>query len=655
MLVAVLLMTIWAVAAVVSALEAHENLEVARESLARAQDGVAAQELELVGDELATTAEHARRAATSLHRPHMVPLRLLPVLGPNAQAATALADGVAVTAESGEALASALDAAATATPAPTAGNELSLGHVHQLASPLRDLSDALIWASAEVEEADSRWLIGPLERARRTFLGATTPLVGGVAVAADVTEVLPVLLGEDEPRRYLVGAASLSELRGSGGLIGSWTVLSADESTLEFDEFADIDDLATLQVDAAAPSDEYAQRYGRLGGLREWRNVNLSPDFPSTAEVMLEMWEEQGGAPLDGVILVDAVALATLTEGPDRLEIPGVATVQPEDVLRFVALDAYAAFDDDAERKRALGTVATTAFTSGFARLAEGDLSQRVSLVSDLVEGGHVRVHSRDAAVQRVLASTGADGALAPTDGEMMGVFVNNIAANKVDWFTRRRVEHHVRLLPDGRTEATVTVELHNRAPGTGYPRHVLGPWRPELAAGDNLSYINLLCGRGCQHLPVADSVTDGGEEAGHPVVDVRMLLPAGARRTLTHRTETAGGWWVEDEEIVVPVVHLLQPTLHPTQLGVTLTPPPGWVPADGPPGAELADGDLRYETSGSGRMELSFRLARVPDSSVATAGRPRHPPHSMYGTGGAEPEPSAPAFNTTQDDQRNE
>jgi hypothetical protein len=85
----------------------------------------------------------------------------------------------------------------------------------------------------------------------------------------------------------------------------------------------------------------------------------------------------------------------------------------------------------------------------------------------------------------------------------------------------------------------------------------------------------------------------------------------------------------------------------------VRVTAPPGWVPADTPPETEFLDGDLVWETVGSGRVELPFRLAEVPASSVDAAGRPLHPTHVMFGTEGSESDSEIPSTGTPHVEQR--
>jgi hypothetical protein len=618
-LLVLLLLGLWALAAGATAASAYRNLHDARTTFREAESHLRAGDVDMARVVLSASIARADEAATGLRRAHIAPLRLAPLLGPNLRAATALGEAAAETGKAAERLLVEVEALA-GSGGSTSDNEVSLARVHDLAPPLRQLGDALQASMAEVDASESRWLVAPLADARATYLESTSVLAEQVAVAGTLLEAMPAMLGDHGPRAYLVGAASLSELRASGGLLGSWTLLTAEGSELAFDDFSDIDALASADEDVTAPSSEYAERYRALGSLRQWRNVNLTPDFPSSARVMLELWEAQGGAPLDGAIVVDPVVFARLAKHSGELEIPGHGEVNADDVLRFVALDAYAAFDDEDERKRVLGAVATASFTRLFDVLEGGDLVATIETLHGLVEGGHLRMYSTDPQVQAAFERAGITGALPAADGEMAGVFVNNVAGNKVDWFAGRRIEHHVQLLPDGVTRATVTVELDNRAPRDGLPRHVLGPWTPVTEAGDSLSLVSILCGTGCVHDLEPRGVTDGGSELGQPVADVRLLVPAGQRRVLAHRTQTAGGWEEVDGEIVLNVAHVLQPALHPTALRVRVTPPPGWVFAERPSGAELVDGDLRWETEGSGVVGLRFELARTPrDPADAT------------------------------------
>ena len=51
------------------------------------------------------------------------------------------------------------------------------------------------------------------------------------------------------------------------------------------------------------------RRYVRFGALQYFIATSYSPDFPRTARLLISMWEENGGAHLDGVIGVETTKL----------------------------------------------------------------------------------------------------------------------------------------------------------------------------------------------------------------------------------------------------------------------------------------------------------------------------------------------------------
>jgi hypothetical protein len=599
---------VWGVAAAVSGTRAAADLDAARGALFVAEHDLRLGELASARVHLARASQRAAAASDRLHGPLLAPLRVVPLVRTNLTVATTLSDVVRDAGAAGVDVLQVVEAAAESERGSAA---IPLDELLALHGPLQELARSLEAANATLRGASSARLISDIATARTTFLELSEPAAEAAGLGADLTATLPDLLGRDRPRRYLVGAGALSELRASGGLMGSWSLLTADEGGLDFSDFVDLDVLSSLDEDVTPPSAEYARRYGPLGGLRQWRNVNLTPDFPSAAQVMIELWEAQREEPLDGVIMVDAVVFQRLAASVGQLEVPGMTTLSPEETLRFVALDAYAAFDgDDDERKQVLGAVATAAFGQALDMLAADDWPTSMLALGELARGGHLRVYSRDPRVQASLERAGVAGGLPDPEGEFAAVFVNNIAGNKVDYFTQRRVEHRVELLPDGDARARIHADFSNSAPRAGYPRHVLGPWTDSTEAGDNLSLVTFMCGRRCGFDALPAGMTSGTTELGRPVADVHLLIPAGARRRAEVVTRTTDAWSMQDGELVLHVRHLLQPTLRETHLRLVIEIPDGWRPVGGHDGARLEGRELVWETAASGLVEVTVRLA---------------------------------------------
>lgn len=609
-----MLLVAWAVVAAVMLGRAVGDLRAAAATLLEAEGVTTAGDVRAIREPLVSATELATRAVGRTDGLLVLPLRALPLSGPNVRVVDAL--GVAVR-DTGNAAISLIDADELATAAAVRGGSadelarLGSQRMRELAPHLRFLASTLDTRIAAVDRTASTGLIAPVAEARTTFLDIVTPYGQRLAAAADLAETLPAMLGADGPRRYLVGAGSLSELRGSGGLMGAFSVLTVDDGRLSFRDFAGVDELEasrTTTAPVASPSAAHAARYDRLGGMRFWRNANLSSDVPATATVLLGLWESGGYRPVDGVILADTITFERIVERSGPITVPGVAELDERTVRPFVGLDAYDVFEDPDERKLVLGAVATAAFGRVAELVGEDDVLATIDLFAALAREGGLRIYSLDPREQAALEAVGVAGELPAVRGEFASVVVNNVAANKVDYFTSRRVEHRVRLLDDGVTASEVEVTFDNTAPGEGYPTYVLGPNATGLQAGDNLSLVTFLCGLGCDVTSSTPEATTQGTERGHPASDLRLLVPAGEQRTATFSTRTLGGWRTADGDAEVLVRHRRQPTVTEDRYRLVVEVPPGHTVRSLPEGAVL-DGEAVVWEPPDRRTDLTITL----------------------------------------------
>ncbi len=604
LVVALVLLLVWGVVAALTGYRAAQDLQQARAELTGAERLLRDAELSLAREQLASAVEASGSAADRLTAPYIVPLRLIPWLGSNLRAATTLSTTARdVGSDAGELLDAA--AAIVSDDRTQEMGEISLEYLAELAPPTRSLVTTLEGALDEVAALDPEPLLGRIVRARALFLDLVEPNLDQATVAADLLEVMPAFLGEDGPRTYLVGAAALSELRASGGLMGSWTLMTADEGRMRFEDFIATTDLPVVEQQVRPPTEEFGTRYGSLGGLYNWANVNLSPDFPAVAQVLLDLYEQSADIDLDGVIVADTVVFERLSERAGGIEVPGFGRVAPEDTLRFVGLDAYDAFDTDEERKRVLGATATATFAELFQILEDGDVPATVEMLAGIAHGGHLRMYASDDRVQPVFERAGVAGQLPTEPGESVGVFLNNFAQNKLDFFADRAVEHRVRLEDDGRTHAEVEVSLRNGAPSEGHRRAVLGPWVDRVEAGDTRWHVLFTCGIGCDLLEEPELDHVGGTERGRTVHDHLTTVRSGQQDHLRYVTRTPDAWSEVDGRIEVEVEHLVQATLQGSAVRLVVEVPEDHQVVGHSPEARVEDGEVVFDDVASGRVSL--------------------------------------------------
>ncbi|GGI03976.1 hypothetical protein GCM10011354_06740 [Egicoccus halophilus] len=606
-------LVVWGVAAGVLAGTAALELRETRAQLSATERALRSTDLSGARASLARATEGAGTAASRLGSPLLAPARALPVVGDDLRFTVRLSERLhEVGAPATELLAVASAIVHDERDSGGVG-VVPVAYVQELTPPLRASALALRRAVNDVGATAEHGLLGPVLDVRTQFLEVAGPAAELLEQAADVAEVVPGFFGADEPRRYLLVASTLSELRGSSGLLGSYALLEVSDGALRFGEFHDSGDDPWLAREVGGPADWYVERWSRVGALRHWHSANFTADFPSAARTVLQQWEARGNEPVDGVILADSRTFVGVAERSGGLDVPGIGTLEPHRVQEFVGVEAYGVFDDQEQRKAVLGAVAAATFTELLALLEDEDVVATAELLAGLAREGSVRVYSVDEDTQRVFDQVGVGGALAAAPQEFAGILVNNVAGNKVDYFGERRVHHEVSLRPDGGTRARIEATFTNTAPTDGLPDYVLGPTVDHLGPGDNESLVTLVCGTGCQILHAPGGAPARGNEAGATAVDVRLQVPAGTSRSLSFTTQTPHGWQRRDDGgIEVPVRHLLQTTVPGVTYTIEVRVPRGYWPVDLPEGAEHADGRVRLDGHGVGDLEVPVRFARL-------------------------------------------
>src|SRR5205814_9941533 len=106
--------------------------------------------------------------------------------------------------------------------------------------------------------------------------------------------------GANGPRRYLLAVANPAEMRGAGGMILSYGVLTSNAGTFTLGDFGGIDDLLlTTPPDVSKlnlPAD-YLRRWNGREPTLLWRNTTLAPDFRFDAPTMEAMFTAKTGLP----------------------------------------------------------------------------------------------------------------------------------------------------------------------------------------------------------------------------------------------------------------------------------------------------------------------------------------------------------------------
>jgi hypothetical protein len=425
-------------------------------------------------DQLLAAQAEFRRAHDRANSLFVRPLKLLPFVGRQARSVESLTGAaeevVAVGVRALDATAGEIERADPVGP----------GRV-ELARRLGAVADTAAGDLEGIELGPGEHLLGPLQRAHDRFNDEFDDLRAAVDDLSAAGHGVAAFL--DGPVRYLVLAANNAEMRVGAGAFLSAGVLSVEDGRFMLGEMQPSDDLMPPPGSVPITDADFDARWGFMAPTDDFRELAASPRFDVVGSLALDMWEASRGERLDGVLVIDPIALRSL------LEVTGPVTVEGTEysaanVTSQIFLEQYLGLDDDPllpdqiARRDRLSKIARAAIealdTGGW------DTLDLVEALRPAVGGRHVLAWSPQSVQQAGWSGAGIDGVVGPDE---LLVALHNRAGNKLDQFIE--VEARLAVRP-GEGDAALDVELTftNGTPA-GLPRYVAGPYPGTPGAAD--------------------------------------------------------------------------------------------------------------------------------------------------------------------------
>jgi hypothetical protein len=569
-----------------------------RNDLVAARSVLSESPADLTRSSIAQADEHLAAAVEQLNSPPAKLLRMLPVTRQNVLAMEAVARETRPVLDAATALENAIES--IETKGLMVDGRIDLRLVRRLDKPLSEQIARLDSLERSVEHHRSGWLIPPLWDQTDELLYRVRELSAGARRAQGLVEVAPSVLGGESRRTYLIVLMNNAELRGAGGIPSGLGTISIEEGKLTLGEFYYAPDLTGPRPFARVKSPpDFKRRYARYWADRTfWVNTTISSDVPDVAEVAARLFNKIPGRKTDGVLFADPQGVAALMQSDASIDLPGwEKAIGPAQLPEYAYSGVYeqeaaGVVDDRHDALLALGELA-------FREILSGGFGSRAQLtgMGEAFGAGHLRFVSFDRSEQEALQAANATGNLEPPAGDSLFVTAYNTGANKLDFWSRRSVEHHCVIGSGAVAECSTRVRVRNIAPD-GLPRIVAGHpygvltsflevYVPERA---EISYVER-DGRGADHFE--------NRQDGHTAVGFDLTLKPGDQTTVDvgYDLPVDGGYSLK----VMP-----QPLTHPASLEIALEFPEDWV-AWGP--RERDDGTFRH----SGNLTQQFTVTAGP------------------------------------------
>ena len=497
-------------------------------------------------------------ASSALDAPWARPAMLIPVVAQNRAAALDLATAAA---DASTAIADA-SAFIDVDQLTLRNGRFDLDAIRLLGGPLTDVDASIDSLSDTIADVDSPWLAGPLSERLDDLDDDLDGYRPQLANAVQAIERVPALLGADGPRRYFIAFTTPAETRGLGGFMGNWTELTADDGRISVSASGRTSDLnlAGDERRVITGPEDWLESWGRYGfdngpggttGAVPWSNITVSPQFPSTGQVMAELYPQSGGAPIDGVFALDPFAVAGLLEFTGPISVDGAdRALNTNNVVDFLLVEQYET--EDEARVDLLEEVSKETISLLLSGALPGPVVVADTL-GPLVDEGRIVGWANAPDEQQYFDDLGLTGSMpSVANGDGLAVVFNNAGANKLDVYLEREVDYDATVdTTTGATTATATVTLTNRSPSSGLPGGVIGNYTGD-APGTNRILVSLYSALPVTSASVetpdgdvADFQVQVGTEAGWLTGSAFMVIPPGESITLVY--ELAGALPLDD------------------------------------------------------------------------------------------------------------
>lgn len=293
----------------------------------------------------------------------------------------------------------------------------------------------------------------------------------GLNTAANAARIAPEMLGANGARRYLLLVQNNAEIRATGGIPGALAVLTVDKGKLSLGSQTSASAMGSFvpPVDVESAQEEiYSTRLGKF-----MQDVNLTPDFPTTATTAQAMWERKTGEHLDGVVSIDPVALSYILDatGPVALEDPKLqqiaATGMPlqlssTNVVPTLLSAVYAKIPEPVLQDQYFAGVASEIF--GALAAGQGDDKALLDGVTKAAAERRILLWSTADNEEKIIAGYPIGGSIEGTaiSPAQFGVYFNDGTGAKMDYHVKRTAQLVKQCSNSGYAEITVRVTSTN-------------------------------------------------------------------------------------------------------------------------------------------------------------------------------------------------
>jgi hypothetical protein len=296
--------------------------------------------------------------------------------------------------------------------------------------------------------------------------------------AREGINLLPSLIGLEKNKTYLILFQNNSELRPTGGFIGSYGLITFAQGQLVDFEVKDVYSADGQLKGHVEPPEDLKKYLGEAGWYL--RDSNWDPDFPSSAARASWFLEKEIGRKVDGVIGLNLFLAQRLLKAVGEIDLPDYQEkINAENFFERAEYHSEINFFPGSTQKQDfLGSVSRVLFE----KIKQGDQKIWFGLAKNLLpclKSKDLVLWLEDPQAMTIIKNLGWSGEVRNMKCQLsqeecltdyLMVVEANVGINKANYFLKRSFSHQVKIETDGIIQETLNLDYQNVSPSEAFP-----------------------------------------------------------------------------------------------------------------------------------------------------------------------------------------
>ncbi len=330
----------------------------------------------------------------------------------------------------------------------------------------------------------------------------------------NMVDLVTWLLGVGQPRRFLIQTMDTGELRPGGGFTGQYGVLSVQNGRVSPFSLRDVALLDYAgngtELGRQAPSQYSWMNFGNWG----LRDSNLSGDYPTTARINAQVFQEEGGGPVQGVIDFTPAFIGHIIDQTGPIHVAEynetITSANLEDKLHYyqqdynaIAVEQLKSHDTSHQARKQFTSLLGKLLLDRVSHLPTAKLIALIKNAAKDIQSRDLEIYFTNPAAEQWLVTNGYSGGTSTftrQDGFM--VVQANISISKASKYVHTTEQDNITLDAQGGATHNLSITLnYNRADNDVYGfttysdyMRVYMPGSSQYISGDGFDTGHPLC-----------------------------------------------------------------------------------------------------------------------------------------------------------------